>query len=450
MAALICTMAMSVGLSAASRAEALSYDEFREVHRQGEDAVSYAEREVIFEERKRQVVAHNARFDAKKESWSMTLNRFADYMPAELAQTHGYKRVGGRWARGGGGSSFLQTGGIDAGSDDSSDVGHSDVNVSSLARTVDWTSTMNTSNHVHDQGACGSCWAHAAVAALEAHAELASGGHGELATQSVIDCAPNPRHCGGSGGCEGATAEIALEHARRHGIVLLDKFSKGTCRRKQSGLKIHSFVRLPENQPLRLMEAMATKGPVVMSIDANKLHLFHGGIFDACQADTVVNHAILGTGYGTDPETGKDYWRIKNSWGESWGEKGYFRVQKAKVGANGEIDNNYMCGTDYKPQEGVFCDQHPVSIPVCGMCGILSDSVYPVIRASDNVAPATAARSYADAVRNQAVTPTEAIQAPVIGAGPGFLARGHQLRGAGFQTEADPSVAMIQQVISVF
>merc|ERR1719162_1364588 len=238
-----------------------------------------------------------------------------------------------------------------------------------------------------------------------------------------------------------------MEHARKHGIILQEKFSKGTYRREQSGLKIHSFVRLPENKPLLLMEALATKGPVVMSIDANKLHLFHGGVFDACQPDTVVNHAILGTGYGTDPETGKDYWRIKNSWGTSWGEDGYFRVQKAKVGANGEIEDTYSCGIDNKPQEGVFCDKHPDSIPVCGMCGILSDSVYPVIKKSDNVAPGIAAR-----IKDlqQAGMQTEVIKAPVIEAGPSIASRMHQLRGAGMQTEADPNVAMIQQLISVF
>jgi len=39
-------------------------------------------------------------------------------------------------------------------------------------------------------------------------------------------------------------------------------------------------------------------------------------------------------------------------------------------------DSDY-CGTDPKPKAGVFCDDAPKTAPVCGMCGIASDSVYP-------------------------------------------------------------------------
>jgi cathepsin L len=184
----------------------------------------------------------------------MTLNHFADYTPDELKVMLGYKRVGPRWEQAGA-SSFVEQ----------SSSGLEKIDVSALAKEVDWTRKMNFSNIVHDQGACGSCWAHAAVSALEAHAELATGLDSALSTQEIIDCSPNPRHCGGSGGCHGATAEIAFELARNRGVSLNSKYkgSKGTCGEADpAALKVRSFVRLPENKATHLMNALANHGTI--------------------------------------------------------------------------------------------------------------------------------------------------------------------------------------------
>jgi len=372
-------LASLVGFSAAGRATvklstSSSYEQFHRTHRKarGQDTVSYDVRKAVFEARKAEVLAHNA----KKLSWTLTLNHFADYTADELQSTHGYKRVGGRWDRSSGESSFLQTGGdgIDMGSDLGTGAGS--IDVSSLAKHVDWRDKMNVSNFVHNQGACGSCWAHAAVAALEAHAEITNGMQSQLSTQEIIDCSANPRHCGGTGGCQGATAEIAFEHARKHGIASLASYKAGGCAQDPpSALQVSGFVRLPENKASHLTHALATQGPVVMSIDANSLHLYNSGVFSGCEANAIVNHAVLGVGYGVDKKSGKGYWNIKNSWGDSWGEKGYFRVEK-------QDDDAWMSGTDNKPQDGVFCEKHPDSVPVAGMCGVTSDSAYPVISPS--------------------------------------------------------------------
>merc|ERR550514_1085701 len=86
------------------------------------------------------------------------------------------------------------------------------------ATTQTWNTTVSTADmpehfswdaiHVPivNQGSCGSCWAISAVEALEA--QLQKNGQGQnlkLSAQALVDCVPNPQHCGGTGGCDGAT-----------------------------------------------------------------------------------------------------------------------------------------------------------------------------------------------------------------------------------------------------
>lgn len=52
---------------------------------------------------------------------------------------------------------------------------------------------------------------------------------------------------------------------------------------------------------------------------------YKDGVFDGnCKPS--INHAVLTVGYGS--MDGMKYWKVKNSWGEDWGEKGYFRLLK--------------------------------------------------------------------------------------------------------------------------
>ena len=104
--------------------------------------------------------------------------------------------------------------------------------------------------------------------------------------------------------------------------------------------------------------------------------LYMGGVFDGCDfdQDIVVNHAVLLVGYGTDP-TGGDYWLIKNSWGDLWGEMftedaGYIKLKRR---------SEPQCGTDRSPLDGSGCVDGGVDeVLVCGTCAVLSDNSYPI------------------------------------------------------------------------
>merc|ERR1719450_2095156 len=71
---------------------------------------------------------------------------------------------------------------------------------------------------VVDQGGCGSCWAVSSASVLRAHMQLYQKDR-KLSAQQMVSCTPNPRECGGKGGCSGATAELAMDWVLHHGLA---------------------------------------------------------------------------------------------------------------------------------------------------------------------------------------------------------------------------------------
>jgi C1A family cysteine protease len=69
-----------------------------------------------------------------------------------------------------------------------------------------------------------------------------------------------------------------------------------------------------------------SRQPVAVAIAADREFQFYsGGVLDIKCGDQI-DHGVLAVGYGTDKETGKDFWIVKNSWGGAWGEKGFVRM----------------------------------------------------------------------------------------------------------------------------
>jgi len=80
------------------------------------------------------------------------------------------------------------------------------------------------------------------------------------------------------------------------------------------------------------LHAVATVGPVTVSVDASTWHNYESGVFNGCSySDNIdLNHAVVLVGYGTD-ETLGDYWLVRNSWGTGFGENGYIRLARESV-----------------------------------------------------------------------------------------------------------------------
>jgi len=251
--------------------------------------------------------------------------------------------------------------------------------LSELPASVDWRNEANVVSAVKDQGYCGSCWAFAATAVLESHVALATGLLYDLSPQQIAMCSPNPDHCGGTGGCSGATAEIAFDYVAGSGIVqeyqigydaYFGQDSACEFSKKTSPVAtITGYTKLPENNYTSLMNAIATVGPIAISVDASNWGAYSSGIFNGCNMESpVINHAVVLVGYGE--ENGQKYWIVRNSWSPSWGELGYIRVLR-------DDSDEENCGIDTEPQVGSACDGQTDPVKVCGTCGILYDSSYP-------------------------------------------------------------------------
>jgi cathepsin L len=251
-----------------------------------------------------------------------------------------------------------------------------------------WSPRLSGSNSFHrDQGACGSCWAVAAAQVVEDHLALHYNETYQLSMQHLVSCTPNPDQCGGTGGCQGATSELAFKYIQDHGIAADAHWpytsgmtgSDGTCSKElvqnNRFVKIGSYVVLPENKQAPLLKALYQQGPVVVSVAASNWQMYSFGVFSGCSQDAIINHAVVAEGFGKqisdlDHKEHK-YFLIKNSWGDDWGEEGYMKLKRF------DSDTEH-CGIDKKPQDGTGCKNGPSQVRVCGMCGILYDSAYPL------------------------------------------------------------------------
>eukprot|EP00931_Biecheleriopsis_adriatica_P054910 TRINITY_DN32362_c0_g1_i1.p1 TRINITY_DN32362_c0_g1~~TRINITY_DN32362_c0_g1_i1.p1 ORF type:complete len:424 (-),score=104.50 TRINITY_DN32362_c0_g1_i1:95-1366(-) len=368
----MCAAALGAKVSSSaqlSQAQFLTFEDFVAKHSRSysNSSEEYQERKLLFERRKKFVLDHNSK---KGTLWVAAVNKFSDAKEAELEAMHGYKPSHKEHQA----RSKLSFAEMEE---------HHEHQRRTLPEKVDWRH-LRAAEKIEEQGSCGSCWAISAVSVLNAHVEIHQGAVKRFSSQEMVNCVPNPRKCGGEGGCRGATVELGLDWAVKNGLSLeaavpyegQDSLCGNTKSLLQVGLRgsgnsgasfgLTGFRVLPSNKYEPLLRAVTDVGPVAVSAAANNWFAYDNGIFDDC--DNVINHAVTLYGYGRSSL--HKYWLVKNSWGSDWGEKGFIRILR-------HDNEEEFCGIDNEPEKGVACEGGPTQITVCGTCGILYDSVVP-------------------------------------------------------------------------
>lgn len=203
-----------------------------------------------------------------------------------------------------------------------------------LPKSVDWRLKGAVSG-VKDQGHCGSCWSFSSTGALEGQHFRKSGVLISLSEQNLMDCSTTY----GNNGCNGGLMDNAFQYIKDNGGIDTEKTYPyegidDTCRYKpeNSGATDKGFVDIPEADEDKMKQVVATIGPVSVAIDASheSFQFYAEGVYYEPECDSQnLDHGVLVVGYGTD-ETGGDYWIMKNSWGTTWGDKGYMLMARNK------------------------------------------------------------------------------------------------------------------------
>jgi len=197
----------------------------------------------------------------------------------------------------------------------------------SAPAAIDWRD-KGAVTPIKNQGSCGSCWAFSSTGSLEGLNFVQTGSLVSYSEQQLVDCSTSY----GNEGCNGGLMDDAFQYTETHTLATESAYPytgrDGTCKEPAFTTAINKGFTDVASESSTQLELAVSQQPVSVAIEADRLvfQLYTSGIINSTKCGTNLDHGVLVVGYGT--ENNQDYWILKNSWGPTWGEKGFFRIAK--------------------------------------------------------------------------------------------------------------------------
>jgi len=276
---------------------------------------------------------------------------------------------------------------------------HEYVNAADLPDAFTWgnvngLSYLTHSLNQHIPQYCGSCWAHGALSSFADRIKIARNAEGDdinLSIQFILNCGTEM-----AGSCHGGYHTGTYEFIQSVGYVPYDtcqsymacskESTDGICKYVDTTCKANNICRTCDtfagmggqcseiaafpnatiaeygttpNDVDAIKSEIFARGPVAATVNAEPIVAYAGGVYKDATESRSVNHIVSIVGWGMDEESGKQYWIVRNSWGQYWGEMGYFRIEMGDnlLGIESGIAwatpgaftvNNFPCSEDGK------------------------------------------------------------------------------------------------------
>ena len=193
-----------------------------------------------------------------------------------------------------------------------------------LSLYVDWV-TAGAVSPVKSQGSCGATYAFSAVGAIEGAAFVIYKSQVELSVQQIVDCSQSF----GNAGCASGTMVASFNYAIAYGLMAWNNYPwfgrLGSCNATGGPYKPKSYINVTSCSAL---DSAITRQPISVAVDGRNFNFYTSGIFTNC-VNSSANVGLAALLVGASDQSGNQYYKLKLSWGSSFGEQGYIRISKA-------------------------------------------------------------------------------------------------------------------------